>query len=210
MNERARLVEVAALDALDRSERLEPRVESLDALAQSAYGTAAKAEQDADEVRRAVAARWVLDHLGDASVWLTPSVMKEAQRKHAFNREWSINESAVRWADLFESWERRGYWVSSEFKAECLARTPYLQMPRWRLGGGTGFAMRREWEESIERTARERGAWASTDYIARTVRIVAEDVTIRLGFDCWTDRYVSVEYQPDNPDGPYRWKAHPR
>src|SRR5262249_44424467 len=96
MSERAQLVEAAALDALDRAERLEPRVEAVDALAKEAFGVAAVAEQGAEDVRRAVAARWVLDNLGDWSVWLGASVMEEAAARRKAAYDWSHGANIVR------------------------------------------------------------------------------------------------------------------
>ncbi len=207
-DERARLVEVAALDALDRSERLEPRVESLDALAQSAYGTAAKAEQDAEEVRRAVAARWILDSLGDSSVWLGASIMEVAAARRNAAYRYAQDNYIVRLKDWLSDLAERGDIINWGADDDLGLGCPYVRDVRsYRVVPGFPFKSRASWEASREAAAREYGAEAERNFIASVVQVVAEDVTGRLGFDFWSDNYVSVEI---GEDGDYYWKAHPR
>jgi hypothetical protein len=204
MSERAQLVEVAALDALDRAERLEPRVGCLE---EETLALGVEVRMGDEEIRSAVASRWILDNLGDQSVWLGPSVMDvAASRRNATYRR-SLADSVARSSDLADSLVLRGYFVAVDF----LRHTgPYITMPKYKIGGDLGFKTRAEWQASIESVARERASEAERNYIASVVRLVAEDVTTRVGFEFWTTHYVRVEYEPDNSDRPYRWKAHPR
>jgi hypothetical protein len=80
----------------------------------------------------------------------------------------------------------------------------------YRVVPGFPFKSSASWDASREAAAREYGAEAERKFIASVVRVVAEDATVRLGFDFWSTHSVSVEYEPDNPDGSYRWKAHGR
>jgi hypothetical protein len=55
-----------------------PNVEDTAGVATSATNLAEAAQGEVDEVRRAVAERWVVDHLDDEAVWLKPSVLDAA------------------------------------------------------------------------------------------------------------------------------------
>jgi hypothetical protein len=66
------------LEALNATEELHERVEDTAGAASDATSLAEAAQGEVDEVRRAVAERWVVDHLDDATVWLKPSVLDAA------------------------------------------------------------------------------------------------------------------------------------
>jgi hypothetical protein len=108
-------------------------------------------------------------------------------------------------------------WGESHYRRERLPWRELGDLPRYvRLAheeagrSGLPWRSRADYDASRERAAAEIGAEAERAFIASVVRAVAEDVTIRHGFTFWRTKYVSVEYEPKNADGPYRWTAHRR
>jgi hypothetical protein len=202
---------VLAVEALDVGERAERKAENADALAQAAYGTAAKAEQDATDVRRAVASRWILDNLGNQSVWLGASVMEVAAERRNSEYRYARDNDVVRTADWLADLSERGYKLGAVAAQEVLSTTPYVgAFPSWRRSDGLSFKSRASWEASREAAARKYGAEAELRFMASVVQRVADDVTVRLGFEFWTTHYVSVEHDRTNDAGPYRWTTHRR
>jgi hypothetical protein len=66
------------IEALNATEELQERVEDTAGVADAATNLASAAQGEVSELRRAVAERWVVDHLDDETVWLKPSVLDAA------------------------------------------------------------------------------------------------------------------------------------
>jgi hypothetical protein len=225
-NEREQLVEATAIEALRLGEA---NAEELLALGTELLSAREELSAQDDELLRAVVSRWVLDSLGDNSVFMLDSMMEQAGVVRDQAAQDAVDSGYVRTVDWFEDAENT--LPNLRFTAKTqLEWQPWPYMPgfhEWNrapfeviingvpMPSGVGFSSPDAWRKSRGWAAREIAEQAWRDWIGRQVQAVAENVTMLHGFDFWTDHYVSVEWAEDDPNGAHlhwtinKWDAGP-